>query len=41
MDEILRMYICGLKRVERDMLAGQWWCTPLNPALVRQRQADF
>jgi hypothetical protein len=22
-------------------LAGQWWCTPLIPALGRQRQADF
>ena len=21
--------------------AGQWWCTPLIPALRRQRQADF
>jgi hypothetical protein len=20
---------------------GQWWCTPLVPALGRQRQADF
>jgi hypothetical protein len=22
-------------------LAGQWWLTPLIPALGRQRQADF
>jgi hypothetical protein len=22
-------------------LAGQWWCTPLIPALGRQRQVDF
>jgi hypothetical protein len=22
-------------------MAGQWWCTPLIPALGRQRQADF
>jgi hypothetical protein len=21
--------------------ARQWWCTPLMPALGRQRQADF
>jgi hypothetical protein len=21
--------------------AGKWWCTPLIPALGRQRQADF
>jgi hypothetical protein len=21
--------------------SGQWWCTPLIPALGRQRQADF
>jgi hypothetical protein len=21
--------------------AGQWWCTPLIPALGRQRQVDF
>ena len=27
--------------LERDPPAGQWWCTPLNPALGRQRQADF
>ena len=20
---------------------GQWWCTPLIPALGRQKQADF
>jgi hypothetical protein len=20
---------------------GQWWCTPLIPALGRQRQVDF
>ena len=24
-----------------DTEAGQWWCTPLIPALGRQRQVDF
>jgi hypothetical protein len=28
--------IAGMK-----CLAGQWWCIPLNPALVRKRQMDF
>jgi hypothetical protein len=28
---------CCLKKFS----AGQWWCTPLIPALGRQRQADF
>jgi hypothetical protein len=26
---------------EYIFLAGQWWCTPLIPALGRQRHADF
>jgi hypothetical protein len=25
----------------KDGVAGQWWRTPLIPALGRQRQADF
>jgi hypothetical protein len=24
-----------------NLQAGQWWCTPLIPALGRQRQVDF
>jgi hypothetical protein len=32
------MRICQLKTKPG---AGQWWCTPLIPALGRQRQADF
>jgi hypothetical protein len=33
-------YICNcLLRVLAR--AGQWWCTPLIPALGRQRQVDF
>jgi hypothetical protein len=26
---------------KRDRLTGQWWRTPLIPALWRQRQVDF
>jgi hypothetical protein len=26
---------------KRAVYAGQWWRTPLIPALGRQRQADF
>jgi hypothetical protein len=25
----------------KKSLARQWWCTPLIPALGRQRQVDF
>jgi hypothetical protein len=30
-----------IKRIKKKKKAGQWWCTPLIPALGRQRQADF
>jgi hypothetical protein len=30
-----------MKGVRRNQSAGQWWRTPLIPALRRQRQADF
>jgi hypothetical protein len=28
-------------RVREQELAGQWWHTPIIPALGRQRQEDF
>jgi hypothetical protein len=28
-------------QVKSSVRAGQWWCTPLIPALGRQRQVDF
>jgi hypothetical protein len=27
--------------VKKSPLTGQWWCTPLIPALERQRQVHF
>jgi hypothetical protein len=27
--------------MEKENITGQWWLTPLIPALGRQRQADF
>jgi hypothetical protein len=36
---------CDLDRVvaenEKVKVSWAWWCTPLIPALGRQRQADF
>ena len=29
------------QRYKSDLLAGHWKCTPLIPALARQRQVDF
>jgi hypothetical protein len=29
------------RRRRKRRKAGQWWLTPLIPALGRQRQADF
>jgi hypothetical protein len=28
-------------RLKSDVEAGQWWHTPLRPALKRQRQVDL
>jgi hypothetical protein len=34
--------IFGITRVKNILkIARQWWCTPLIPALGRQRQVDF
>jgi hypothetical protein len=27
--------------LKKEMSSWAWWCTPLIPALGRQRQADF
>jgi hypothetical protein len=37
------MLFSGEKKLLLEMLgmAGQWWSTPLIPALGRQRQVDF
>jgi hypothetical protein len=38
----VRVCVCVLFFVLRNSyLAGQWWHTPLIPALRRQRQVDF
>jgi hypothetical protein len=39
---VAHTWATGRERIDRiKKLAGQWWCTPLIPALGRQRQADF
>jgi hypothetical protein len=35
------MYIHMIFILKLKLTAGQWWCTPLIPALGRQRQVDF
>jgi hypothetical protein len=31
----------GFKKKKKKSQSWAWWCTPLIPALGRQRQADF
>ena len=35
------LWICNAKHVREKKMSQQWWCTSLNPALGRQRQADL
>jgi hypothetical protein len=47
----MMLYILGYRKKRKLELledsfrihtfAGRWWCTPLIPALGRQRQVDF
>jgi hypothetical protein len=36
-----RQWAGSLSYVRSEEKARQWWCTPLIPALGRQRQVDF
>jgi hypothetical protein len=37
------LYLCIIinKSLKKNKRAGKWWCTPILPALGRQRQVDF
>ena len=37
-EDVKNPVIVGFKKI---IQAGRWWCTPLIPALGRQRQADL
>ena len=37
----MKLYLNKKKRKEKTEKVGQWWCTPLIPALRRQMQADL
>jgi hypothetical protein len=41
-DKLLQGYKIEIRSLKKKKdLSQAWWCTPLIPALGRQRQADF
>jgi hypothetical protein len=37
----IKLWVVGFEIIKSNSPAGQGWCTPLIPALRRQRQVDF